>query len=293
MAMRIGTRARAKAAVKRPYLWARRARSTFVGGAARLLFGPNFKAIVVEGVSGEYVIDVRDQKVSRSLSRRGYGAEELERLSHIVDDTSRVLVVGAHVGAIVFPLAGIVAHVDAVEANPYTFRLLEMTQQIRQASNVTLHQFAASEEAGEITFLFNTENSGGSKRMPMTSDYAYVYDSPEIGKVRSARLDDVFSGARFDMIFMDIEGSEYFALAGMPDLLSKVQTLVIEFIPHHLRNVASIDVADLLRVLKPGNFTRMIIPSKNVTVLGDEFEAELQAMMAADEQDEGLIFTRN
>ena len=51
-------------------------------------------------------------------------------------------------------------------------------------------------------------------------DYAYFYDSPEIIKVPAGPLDDVLAGQTFDVILMDVDGSEYFALRGMQTLLA-------------------------------------------------------------------------
>ncbi len=90
---------------------------------------------------------------------------------------------------------------------------------------------------------------------------------------------------------MDIEGSEYFALRGMPKLLASAHVLSIEFIPHHLRNVSGITVAQLLEQVDP-YFTRMSIPTRGVTVGKDRFHTLLQEMYERDESDSGLIFTK-
>ena len=59
-------------------------------------------------------------------------------------------------------------------------------------------------------------NSGGSKRAPLKADFRYTFDNPDRITVKAHALDHFLAQDRFDFIFMDIEGSEYFALAGMP-----------------------------------------------------------------------------
>src|SRR5271157_6099415 len=94
-------------------------------------------------------------------------------------------------------------------------------------------------------------NSGGSKRMPLTRDYMYFYDSPDIVTVGADRLDDLLDGERFNVVFMDIEGSEYFALGGMQKILTSAKVLFMEFVPHHLKNVGGVSVHQLLELISP------------------------------------------
>ena len=56
---------------------------------------------------------------------------------------------------------------------------------------------------------------------------------------------------QIDLLLMDIEGSEYYALKGSPKTLAKTKNLVMEFIPHHLKNVGNINVQELLETILP------------------------------------------
>jgi len=134
-------------------------------------------------------------------------------------------------------------------------------------------------------------NSGGSKRKPIKQDLGYIYDKPKMVLVQSVRLDDLLQGQIFDLIFMDIEGSEYFALQGMQSILSRAGSLVIEFIPHHLANVASIVPRDLVSQIIP-HFSKMYVPTRGIEYSSDDFLRVLEEMFIAGKSDDGLIFTK-
>jgi len=53
-------------------------------------------------------------------------------------------------------------------------------------------------------------------------------------------LDDFMKLKSFDLIFVDIEGSEYFAFKGMQKIFKQSKVLITEFVPHHLKNVSSV-----------------------------------------------------
>jgi hypothetical protein len=112
-----------------------------------------------------------------------------------------------------------------------------------------------------------------------------------VQKVPSVKLDDLLKDQSFDLIFMDIEGSEYFAMKGMPNLLAQCKVLVAEFIPHHLDRVGGISVSDFIEPLQ--DFQSLLIPSKNLLVQSANFLDELTHMCHNGEGDEGLIFFKN
>ena len=101
----------------------------------------------------------------------------------------------------------------------------------------------------------------------------------------------LFSDFQFDLVFMDIEGSEYFAMNGMPNILSICNTLITEFLPHHLDRVGGITVNNFLEPLK--DFKTMFIPSLNLLVQSDAFEVVLHNMCTEGVGDDGIIFYKS
>ena len=258
----------------------------------RRMVGGHIEALLANGRNGLLLFDLQDQNVGRKLSFAGeYGWDEIERLRGYVTSNTDVLFVGSHVGAIVMPIAQSCRSVVAVEANPRTFRLLQLNVLLNGCTNVESVNRAASDKEEELQFLMSRVNPGGSKRMPKVHKYMYFSDSPEVITVKASRLDDVLAGRSFDVIFMDIEGSEYFALGGMPRLLAAAHVLCMEFVPHHLKNVSGVSVAQLLALIAP-YFSKLFIPTKNLNLSKDQFQSVLQQMYDEDEGDDGIVFTR-
>lgn len=256
------------------------------------ILGRHSVAIIADTAQGLFAIDPRDRGVGRQLLLKGtYGAQELERLRAHVPNGGRVLVVGCHIGTLAIPLARQCSELIAVEPNPASNRLLRVNLRLNEITNCTVLDVAASDYRGHIEMLLSTANSGGAKRVPVHADAAYLYDRPEVARIACAPLDELLPEARFDLIVMDIEGSEYFALKGMPKILAASSALAIEFLPHHLRNVSAASVGQFLEPIST-HFSRLVVPSKSLTVERSQFLPTLQHMFDRDEGDDGLIFTR-
>ncbi len=237
-----------------------------MSAARRALIGRHVEAVLVRGDNGIFLVDVEDMYVGR-------------------------LIVGTHVGTLAVPASKHCRSLIAIEANPRTFQLLHENLLLNQCNNVRALNIAASDKNEEIQFVLNRTNSGGSKRMPVVPDYAYFYDSPEVALVKAYPLDEVLGDSQIDIILMDIEGSEYFALGGMQQILSRASVLFMEFIPHHLRNVSGVSVDQLVGLIRP-HFSTLFVPSREITVSKDRFVEVLQAMFDREQSDEGIIFKK-
>jgi FkbM family methyltransferase len=259
----------------------------------RYALGPHLLAMIAETEHGLFAVDPEDRVVGRQLVNQGsYAAEELERLKASLSPESNVLVVGAHIGALVVPLCKHCRTVVAFEANPATYRLLKLNLLLNEVSNCRAFNLAASDEDGSLDFLLSRANSGGSKRVPLIRKFKYYYDNPKTVVVDARRLDDCVGDTRFDLIVMDIEGSEYFALRGMQKTLGSSKRLAVEFLPHHLRNVSGASVGDFVALIEP-HFSTLTIPSKKLSVSRPDFRRTLQEMYDRDEGDDGIIFEKS
>jgi FkbM family methyltransferase len=258
----------------------------------RLSLREKVKGVVIKTAQGYFCIDPDEKFVSKSLIDTGqYGLWEIEQAKTFIGPDSNVLVVGAHVGTVCIPLSKYVEKMYVIEANPVTYELLEINLRLNDCSNVNAYNIAANNANEKIRFVMNTENSGGSKRFPLHQDHAYFYDSPKIIEVDGKRLDDLFESQRFDLIFMDIEGSEYFALLGMQKILKTAKTLIVEFLPHHLSRVAGININQFLEPIL-NNFNKLTIPSLDKTVERSEFHLALNHMFDNGIGDAGIIFQK-
>jgi FkbM family methyltransferase len=255
-------------------------------------FGRNAIGLLVSGRHGVFAVDPADDVVSRILLDSGtYGESELALAKSFLAPPARVLLVGAHIGTLAVPLSRLCRELVALEANPHTCRLLELNLRMNGCANVTAHQTAAAERWGPIRFLVNRDNSGGSKRVPLHRDQAYVYDNPDEIQVPAMPLDDLGPDQVFDLVLMDIEGSEYFALQGMPRILAGATVLMIEFIPHHLCRVAGVGVDEFLAPVVP-HFAWMYVPQHDHLVECGGAAPYLQTLFDSGEAHDAIVFLK-
>jgi FkbM family methyltransferase len=255
-------------------------------------FGPRALGIFVETPWGLMLVDPRDGHVSRQFLRSGcYNHEEVSFIKTLLGPSDRVLIVGGHIGGVAIPLSKFVRSIDVVEASPKNYQLLAANTVLSEATNLTCHHWAASEKNGQIQFLMSSENSGGSKRLPATPKLNYNYDKPTLVTVPAHRLDDKFLDP-FDIILMDIEGSEFFALRGGVALVSKCRVFIFEFIPDHIRNVAGISLEDFLNELPLLCFTVATLPRKKKRVRITELRHELRKLFESNDYEDGVVLTR-
>lgn len=240
---------------------------------------------------GYFIVDPDDRNVAREMLLTGdYSPDELELLLSYIRPDYKVLVVGAHIGAFAVPMARACRTLIALEANPFTYKLLDLNIKLNGLTNVKIGRFAAYHESnGEVEFLCNTHNTGGSKIRPLHMDAAYVYDSPALIKVPTVRIDDL--GGPIDFIHMDIEGGERNALRGAQKTLSQCRALSVEFIPHHLTRVAGITLQEWLDPIAP-HFTHMLVPRLRALVEREDWTEMLQNMMDAGAEEPAVIFTK-
>ena len=252
--------------------------------------GDNTSALTVNTKNGTFIVDAADLEVGGKLRNEGeYGIDEINRISQFIDNQSSVLIVGAHIGSLAIPVAKTCSELVAIEANPNNFKLLQINIKLNDISNIIAHNIAASEREETIQFQLNTVNSGGSKRVPVNNHYMYTYDNPKVIDVEAYSLDNYLSNNNFDLVLIDIEGSEYFAMQGMSNILANTKTLIIEFLPHHITNVAGVELTNFLDNI-PKHLTKLTIPSKEMTYPIDVGIVTLQQMFESGHGDDGIIF---
>lgn len=255
------------------------------------LLGKHAIGVLFDTKNGLIVVPSHDDTFSNRLGKYGASDETaLTELLSLVDATSRVLVVGAHLGVLAIPLAKKVERCVAIEANPDTFRFLQMNVALANLRNMTLHNVAANNENGDLRFVLSRSNSGGSKREPKHKDYVYYADDPKTVSVPAVVLDELLEGQTFDLVVVDIEGSEYFALQGMKRILSSCRNLHIEYVAHHLERVAGVDDEAFLSLLRPHFSTGRVSGTSRVVV-----ESEFRELVRALKTDGGgdLLFSKS
>ncbi len=226
-------------------------------------FGPNATAIYAKTRQGSFLVDPRDNFVAKKLLNDGeYGQDEIKLATRFLKKNSHCLMLGGHIGSLVIPLSKLCEKLTVFEANPYSFELLNKNLLLNEIYNVKTFNKAVNHENKLIKFLVSKDNSGGSKRLPLIKVSGYFYDNPEQIDVDGIVLDSFLKNKVFDLIFVDIEGSEYFAFKGMQKIFKHSKVLITEFVPHHLKYVASVSIIDFWTTLEP-HFDSLYLPKSN------------------------------
>jgi FkbM family methyltransferase len=287
-----GRKKKMKKIVKELYALKRK-KATWLSLITKKISGKYTEGFFVQTGDFRFIVGSEDMSVGRTLRKKGiYGDDELKRISKLISTDSVVIFVGTHIGALAIPTARRVKSCVFVEANPQTFSFLSMNVSLNNVTNARCINVAVGEEEGEINFVLSTVNSGGSKREPVVKDEMYYYDKPNTISVPMVTLDSICSdeAEMFDLVFMDIEGSEFFALKGMHTVLNRTKALIIEFIPHHLLNVANCSAGEFIGLISK-YFNYCYVPSKDAYLEVNEFAEFFSKMFALGEADDGLVFT--
>ena len=267
---------RKKVIIKRNKLKGLKLRSSLQQEVIQNLFGKATYGIVYNSYNGTLISSINDVQINHELAKGSFNKKEIEVLKSIILPESCVYVVGTHIGTLLIPIGKHVRKVVGFEANPRTYQMLVKNVSVNGLSNAQIFNYAICDKQSSLLFYLNTANSGGSKIKPQNDDYIYNYDSPETIEVEGETLDGLrerYGLDAPDCIIMDIEGAEYLALKGATDCLSRTKMLYIEFVPHHLQNVAGVSIEDFAKVLKP-YFSTMKIISEVIEETNKQYTGE-------------------
>jgi FkbM family methyltransferase len=189
--------------------------------------------IVTSSRNGLLVVDPRDFSISRSLLQAGaYDWPEVCWLAQRVAAHSRLVFVGAHLGALLIPIAvrSGARNIVAFEPSPQNHRLLKINLSLNDLSTVVVHHAAVGDREGQIGFTQNAINSGNSRvssngevTVPVTTlDSALPVDSTGI-----------------DLLVMDVEGFETHAIRGGAQTLERTRYFYVEYAPDQLAEQGS------------------------------------------------------
>jgi FkbM family methyltransferase len=196
--------------------------------------GEHAIAIVAETKNGRLCVHAGDFNVSRSLLENGeYDWPQISWLKQLLHADSRVVFAGAHIGAVLIPLARIsgTRSIVAYEPSPRNFRLLRMNLGLNEIAGVNTINTALGDRAGEIQFTENSINTGNSRVAPTDGEITVSLDTLD----RTIPED----WSSIDLIVMDTEGSEVAVMRGAQSSLAKTKNLYVEFSPEQLREQGS------------------------------------------------------
>jgi len=218
--------------VRNPYL--KRLSRRLRGRWRAKSLGERAIAIVAETKNGRLCVHAGDFNVSRSLLENGeYDWPQISWLKQLLNAESRVVFAGAHIGAVLIPLARFsgTRSIVAYEPSPRNFRLLSMNLALNDIAGVAAINTALGSRAGTIQFTENSINTGNSRVAPADGEITVSLDT----------LDRTLptEWASIDLIVMDTEGSEVEVMRGAQMSLARTKNLYVEFSPEQLREQGS------------------------------------------------------
>ncbi len=184
----------------------------------------------------------------------------LELFKSFINPGSRVLDLGAQFGIFTISAARRApgGEVIAFEPEPSNFSLLNLNLRLnRVASRTQTFPFAVGEGESEVDFyVYRDSDSHAIHRHPEA-------EIREVIKLRVVSIDDFLDAPRLDVVKMDIEGHEPFALEGMRKTLDNSDSVVLfcELAPEYLRR-AGVDPADYLLQLESLGFGMRVIDER-------------------------------
>ena len=159
--------------------------------------------------------------------------------------------IGANIGCytlIASKLVGEEGRVIAFEPIKEVFEKLIFNVELNKLSNVDLNRKAVYSETAVLEFFL-----ASSENMGMSSIFHHDTENGKTEKVEAVSLDDYFSAyglKRADIIKIDVEGSEIFALRGMKRVLKDYRPLVIMEISDEVIKSSGIPADELLRFMR-------------------------------------------
>jgi FkbM family methyltransferase len=186
-------------------------------------------AIVAETKNGRLCVHAGDFNVSRSLLQNGeYDWPQITWLKQVLGAQSRAVFAGAHIGAVLIPLARMSAtrSLIAYEPSPRNFKLLNINLELNGIEGVIAINAALADRSGNIQFTENSINTGNSRIAPADGEITVTLET--LDRTIPPEWNSI------DLIVMDTEGSEVAVMRGARATLAKTRNLYIEFSPEQL-----------------------------------------------------------
>ena len=229
----------------------------------------------------DFKCDLRDT-ISREVCFTGqYEPQETALVQSILRPGMTFVDVGANWGYFTLLAANLVGRngrVLSLEPDPRHFRSLSANVARSELNQVTAVQIAAANEAGTLSLAGFDErggNYGVSRIVADSKDHARVF------QVAANSLDQLLeehSLSSVDLMKMDIEGGEAFAIKGLANSLAshRVERLLLELHPAQIAEHGS-SVSEIIGSLHAAGYSGWTIDHSPLTTRRIAYQKSLQA----------------
>ncbi len=175
---------------------------------------------VVTKDRGIMILELNDW-IQYTMYYNMYEAKYLKTLKSLLKNTKVVFDIGGNIGQHALLFANYAKHVYTFEPFPQLIDRLKKEISLNHLEEkITLVPFAASDKEGVIPFEFPDERTNlGIATMILGRE-----ENVKRTEVRSIRIDEYIKNidpAMIDLVKLDVEGAELFALRGMSGLLDR------------------------------------------------------------------------
>ncbi len=180
-----------------------------------------------------------------------------------------VIDIGAHVGLHTLRLServGRAGRVIAVEPSPANSGLLRVHLTWNNCHNVEIMEAVIGDREDQVEFTFRADptDPGG-----FANSLAYDIGG-ETRKVRMTTIDEICSNFRPDLIKIDIEGAEFFALRGARETLTRMAPVVIVAVHPEPMRLMGTTPAKLVALMSEYGYNGVHLDGRKVSVPGFE-----------------------
>lgn len=179
-----------------------------------------------------------DKMISKSIADSGeWEPEVADAVRQHVKFGTKFLDIGANLGYFSLLAASLGGNVYAIEPNPETRNLMGESA-VDNKFTLTMSPYAASNVTGKFTL--NTEGLGNQGEAFLT-----LLNEKTGPTVEVRPLDDILPfDWQPDVIKMDIEGEEWNAIQGSPEIFEKARVVIFEYSPEQLKRGSQMEVPE-------------------------------------------------
>lgn len=247
----------------------RKVRPEFVGSSLKKLLG--FSRTEVATPDGIFYADIASYLGYELFFNGVYEPEMIQVLRTYLKQGNILVELGANEGyftAIASQLVGSRGKVIAVEPQDRLQPIVRKNLSLNGCENVNVVQVAVSDKPGTITIFISADMNTGSTSAVKISRF-----SQPTQEIPALPLKDIFEQQGLttgELLKVDIEGYEYEAIMGSPDLFQshRVKAIALELHPQHLakRGLSEKTIVDFLESC---GYTRSPLCSNTVYVSPD------------------------
>ncbi len=217
------------------------------------------KLALIELADFKIYVSTQDPLIGRSIvETKRYEPDVTAVLTRILKPGMVFVDIGANIGYLSFVAARAIGNqgkVFSFEPNQFNCNLLEMSARINGFENVIIYPFAVADTNRSVIY---DDQMGNGTISDFDAERAFV-----AGRTiaRAVSLDYILRDeVAIDVIKLDIEGAEYFALQGARELLAKRRPVIVsEFSPPQLKSVSGVSGKEYLIKISESGYQLSVI----------------------------------